>query len=32
LKIGKKVLNNIKAYIKKLQVEEAMTIQVVEED
>jgi hypothetical protein len=32
LKIEKKVLNNVKAYIKKLQEEEAMAAQAVEED
>jgi hypothetical protein len=32
LKIGKKVLNNVKAYIKKLQEEEALAAQAIEED
>jgi hypothetical protein len=32
LNIRKKVLNNVKAYIKKLQKEEAMAAQSVEED
>jgi hypothetical protein len=32
LKIGKKVLNNVKAYIQKLQQEEAIAAQAVHED
>jgi hypothetical protein len=32
LKIGKKVLKNVKVYIENLQKEEAMAAQAVEED
>jgi hypothetical protein len=32
LKIGKKVLNNVKAYIKKLQEKKALAAQAIEED